>query len=47
MRTFFVQNFGGKNYKAVRSSFVRNFVAKNGLSYEKRARKMLLKLSQG
>jgi hypothetical protein len=41
----FVQNFGAKNYKAVRSTFVQNFGAKNVLSFEKRARKMLMKLT--
>jgi len=38
-RAFFVQNF------AERSAFVRNFGAKNALSYEKRASKMLMKLT--
>ncbi len=32
--TFFVQNFGTKNYKGAQSTFVQNFGVKNALSYK-------------
>jgi hypothetical protein len=47
MRAFFIRNFGTKNYKAAQSAFVQNFGAINVLSYKKRARKMLMKLTLG
>jgi len=43
-RAFFVQNFGAKNYKAV-FGFVTREKLLNSLSYEKRARKMSMKLT--
>jgi hypothetical protein len=43
--SFFVQNFGTKNYKAERITFVQNFGAKNALLYKKHACKMLIKLT--
>jgi len=44
---FFVQNFGTKDYKAAGRAFVQNFGTKNELSYKKRVRKMLMKLTSG
>ncbi len=43
----FCRYFSAKNYKAVWSTFVQNFGAKNALLYKKCARKKLMKLTTG
>jgi hypothetical protein len=46
-RGIFVQNFGRKKKKFLtkNTAFIQNFGGKNALSYEKRAGKMLMKLT--